>query len=58
MNKNKEYSPNKLANLTDDLGQVVELIILYNLEQDSTSEQSISILCERTRIVIITMDII
>ena len=48
MNRDKEYSPNKLANLADDLGQVVELTILYNPKQDSTSKRLIGILCEYT----------
>jgi len=32
MDRGKEYSLKKLAELIDNLGQVVELIILYNLE--------------------------
>ena len=32
----KEYSLKKLAELTDNLKQVVELITPYNLEQDGT----------------------
>jgi hypothetical protein len=38
MDGGKEYSLKKLAELTDNLGQVVELTILYNLEQDGTSK--------------------
>ena len=38
MNGGKEYSPNKLADLADDLGQVVELTTPYNPEQDGTSK--------------------
>ena len=53
MDRGKEYSPKRLADLTDNLGQIVELTTLYNLEQDSTSEQSIGILYERIRIVIL-----
>jgi len=38
MDGGKEYSLKKLAKPIDNLGQVVELTILYNLEQDSTSK--------------------
>ena len=47
MDGGKEYSLKKLAELTDNLKQVVELITPYNLEQDGTSKQAISIFCER-----------
>jgi hypothetical protein len=57
MDRGKEYSPNRLAKLAKDLGQVVELTILYNLEQDGTSERSIGILCERTRTAMIDLSI-
>jgi hypothetical protein len=57
MDGSKEYSLNKLADLTVDLGQVVELTTPYSPEQDGTSERSIGILCERTRTAIIDMDI-
>ena len=53
----KEYSPKRLADLVDDLGQIVELTTPYNPEQDGTSERSIGILCERTRIVMLDIDI-
>ena len=38
MDGGREYSPKKLAKLADNLGQVVELTIPYNLEQDGTSK--------------------
>jgi len=38
MDRGKEYSLKKLAKLADNLGQVVELTTLYNLEQDGTSK--------------------
>jgi len=38
INRGKEYSPKKLAELVDNLGQVIKLIIPYNLKQDSTSK--------------------
>jgi hypothetical protein len=48
MDKKKEYSPNKLSELVKDLGQIVKLTILYNLEQNSTLERLIGIVCECT----------
>jgi hypothetical protein len=57
MDGGKEYSLNKLADLADDLGQVVELTTPYSPEQDGRSERSISILCERTHTAMIDMDI-
>ena len=57
MDRGKEYSPNRLADLAKDLGQVVELTTLYNPEQDSTSERLIRILYERTRTAMLDMDI-
>ena len=36
MDGGKEYSLKKLAELVDNLKQVVELTTPYNLEQDST----------------------
>ena len=57
IDRGKEYSPKRLADLTDDLGQIVELTTPYNLEQDSTSERSIRILYERTRTVMLDIDI-
>ena len=48
INGGKEYSPKKLAKLTDNLGQVVEFTTPYNPEQDGTSKQAISILYKRT----------
>ena len=48
MDRGKEYSLKKLAELTDNLKQVIELTTLYNLEQDSTSKQVIGILYKRT----------
>ena len=47
MDGGKEYSPKKLAELTDNLGQVVELTTPYNLEQDGTSKRAIGILYKR-----------
>ena len=38
LNRGKEYSLKKLAKFIDNLGQAVELTILYNPEQDSTSK--------------------
>jgi len=58
MDRGKEYSLKKLAKLADNLRRVVELITLYNLEQDSISERTIGILCERTRTAIINIDIL
>ena len=43
----KEYSLKKLAKLVDNLGQIVELTTLYNLEQDGTSKWAIGILYKR-----------
>jgi hypothetical protein len=57
MDEGKEYSLNKLSELAKDLGQIVELTILYNPEQDSTLERLIGIICERTRTAIIDIDI-
>ena len=57
MDGGKEYSPNKLATLAEDLGQVVELTTPYTPEQDGTSERSIGIICERTRTAIIDLNI-
>ena len=57
MDGGKEYSPKKLAELAEDLGQVVELTTPYSPEQDGTSERSIGILCERTRTIIIDLNI-
>ena len=48
INGGKEYSLKKLAGLANNLGQVIKLTILYNLEQDSTSERAIGILYEHT----------
>ena len=57
MDGGKEYSPKRLADLVDDLGQIVELTTPYNPEPDGTSERSIGILCERTRTAMLDMDI-
>ena len=57
IDRGKEYSPKRLADLVDDLGQIVELTTPYNPEQDSTSERSIRILYERIRIVMLDIDI-
>jgi hypothetical protein len=57
MDRGKEYSPNKLSELVENLGQIVKLTTLYNPEQDGTSERLIGIICERTRTVIIDIDI-
>jgi hypothetical protein len=38
MNKEKEYSLNKLSKLAENLGQIIKLTTLYNLEQDGTLE--------------------
>ena len=38
MDGGKEYSLKKLARLTDNLRQIIELTTLYNLEQDGTSK--------------------
>ena len=58
MDRGKEYSLKKLAKLADNLRRVVELITLYNIEQDSISERTIGSLCERTRTAIINIDIL
>jgi hypothetical protein len=58
INKGKEYSLNKLFELTEDLGQIVELTTPYNPEQDGTLERSIGIICKRTQTVIIDIDIL
>ena len=57
MDGGKEYSPNRLADLAEDLGQIVELTTPYNPEQDGVSERSIGIICARTRSAMIDMDI-
>ena len=36
MDRGKKYSLKKLAKLANNLRQIVELTILYNLKQDST----------------------
>ena len=38
MDGGKEYSLKKLAKRIDNLRQIIEFIILYNLKQDSTSK--------------------
>ena len=38
MDGGKKYSLKKLVKFVDNLGQVIELITPYNLEQDSTSK--------------------
>ena len=38
MDGGKEYNLKKLAKLINNLKQVIELTILYNLEQDNTSK--------------------
>src|SRR6202021_354505 len=58
MDRGKEYSPNRLAELAEDLGQIVELTTPYNLEQDGTSKRSIGILCEKTRTAMIDLNIL
>ena len=58
MDGGKEYSPTKLTDLADDLGQVVKLTTLYNPEQDGTLERLIGILCKRTRTAMIDMAIL
>ena len=57
MDGGREYSPNKLIELAEDLGQVVELTTPYTPEQDGTSERSIGIVCERTRTAMIDLNI-
>ena len=44
MDRGKEYSLKKLAELANNLRQVVELTILYNLEQDGIFKYIIGIL--------------
>lgn len=58
MDGGKEYSPKKLTELAEELGQIVEMTTPYNLEQDGTSERSIGIICERTRTAMIDMAIL
>jgi hypothetical protein len=57
MDKKKEYSLNKLSELVEDLGQIVKLTTLYNLEQNGTLERLIGIICECTQTVIININI-
>ena len=57
MDRGKEYSPKKLAKLVDNLGQIIELITLYNLKQDGTSKWAIGILYKRTQTTMINIDI-
>ena len=57
MDGGKEYSLKKLAELTDNLKQVVELITPYNLEQDGTSKCVINILYRYIQTVIININI-
>jgi hypothetical protein len=38
MDRGKEYSLKRLAQLADNLGQIIELTTPYNLEQDGTSK--------------------
>ena len=57
MNSGKKYSSKKLAELAEDLGQVIKLITFYNSEQNGILERLIGILCERTRTVIIDLNI-
>lgn len=45
----KEYSPSKMTDMAEDLGQIVEITTPYNPEQDGTSERSIRTVMERTR---------
>lgn len=45
----KEYSPSQLAQLADDLGQVIETTTPYTPNQDGKSEISIRIITERVR---------
>ena len=58
MDGGKEYSPNRLAKLAKNLGQIIELTTPYNLEQDSTSKRSISILYKKTCIIMIDLSIL
>ena len=58
MDRGKKYSLKKLAKLANNLGQVVKLTILYNLEQNGTSKRAIGILYKHTRITIIDIDIL
>jgi hypothetical protein len=53
----KEYSPKKLDQLAENLGQIVEKTTPHNPEQDGLSERSIGIICEKVRTTIIDMDI-
>ena len=53
----KEYSLKKLAELTDNLKQIVKFTTPYNLEQDGTFKQVIGILCKHTQTVIININI-
>jgi hypothetical protein len=53
----KEYSPSQLAQLADDLGQVIETTTPYTPNQDGKSEISIRIITERVRCVMIDQDI-
>ena len=57
MDDGQEYSLKKLPELAKALGMVVKVITLYNPEQDGKSECSICMIIEKTRIVIIDMDI-
>ena len=58
MDGSKEYSPTKLTDLADDLGQVVKLTTPYNPKQDGILEQSIGILYKHTRTAIINIAIL
>ena len=57
MDRGKEYSLKRLADLADDLGHIVELTTPYNPEQDSTSERSIGILYKYIHTIILDIDI-
>ena len=57
MDGGKEYSPTKMDAMAENLGQIVEVTILYSPEQDGLSERLISIICAKVRAVHEDMDI-
>ena len=57
MDGGREYSLSQLKELCDNIGSILEIMTLYNPEQDSISERLIQLILEKVRSAIIGQSI-
>ena len=58
MDDSREYGPKKLPELAKALEMIIKVTTLYTPEQDSKAKRSIRTIVERTRAIMIDIDIL